>query len=448
MNASEFVKRETVHSWGGVVKAPCWTATPQHRDEAVSALAEPRRDGETVLAMGLGRSYGDSGLNPDHRLIDMTAMDRLMAFDPETGVLRVEAGASLWDVIAFAAPRGFFLPTTPGTRFVTIGGAIANDVHGKNHHSAGAFGRHVKRLCLLRSDLGVVEISPETDGELFAATVGGLGLTGLILWADIALVRVPSMRIRQEVTPFANLDAFFDLAQGDVGKAEHTVAWVDCLASGDTLGRGVFTSGDWAEDGDRTARAKPNGPTIIVDAPSALLNNLTLRAFNTVYYRWKGRGPKEHIVSYDGFFYPLDGINRWNRLYGKRGFYQHQSVVPAAVARDATREMLSIISAAGAGSFLAVLKTFGPLDSPGLLSFPMEGATLALDFPNHGEKTLRLLDTLDGVVKQAGGRIYPAKDGRMSREIFESGYANLDRFVERIDPAFSSGFWRRMGSHV
>ncbi|MGE0410255.1 MAG: FAD-dependent oxidoreductase [Amphiplicatus sp.] len=425
-------------SWGRVVRAEHKLVAPRHRDEAAAAFDAARRAGGGVLAVGLGRSYGDSGLNQGGALIDMRGLDRLIAFDREAGVLRAEAGASLADIIAFAAPRGFFPSTTPGTRFVTLGGAIANDVHGKNHHRAGTFGASVRRLCLLRAE-GETEIGP--DSPLFRATIGGLGLTGVILWAEIALARIASTVLDQETIAFASLDEFFNLAAESEAGFEHTVAWIDCLAA---VGRGVFSRGNWAETGPRAAAAPRPRAAIPFDAPSVLLNRASLAAFNALYYRLGRMRAGASRIRYDRFFYPLDAIGGWNRLYGARGFYQYQSVVPPAAARAATRDMLAAIAAAGEGSFLAVLKTFGDRPSPGMLSFPMAGATLALDFANRGERTMRLLARLDEIVAAAGGRLYPAKDGRLPRAMFEQGYPQAEEFSRYVDPAMSSGFWRRM----
>ena len=444
MSAPPLVATERWRSWGRVVKAEHAVVAPRHRDEVAGAFDAAVEARGSALAVGLGRSYGDSGLNPGGALIDMRSLDRLIAFDPATGILRAEAGASLGAILAFAIPRGFFLPTTPGTRFVTLGGAIANDVHGKNHHRAGSFGRFVRRIGLLRSDEGVLDIGQNYETALFEATIGGLGLTGVILWAEIALTPISSSRIEQETIAFATLDEFFDLAAESAETFEHTVAWIDCLASGKDLGRGIFTRGDWEASGPLEVRRARRGPSVPVDAPAMLLNRVTLRAFNELYGRAHRLRAGKSTVSYDKCFYPLDAIGGWNRLYGGAGFYQYQSVVPAKNERDATRAMLEAIAAAGEGSFLAVLKTFGPLASPGLLSFPMEGATLALDFPNRGAKTLDLLARLDAIVAEAGGRLYPAKDGRLPAAMFRSGYPAAEKFAAHVDPKLSSGFWRRV----
>jgi L-gulonolactone oxidase len=346
-------------------------------------------------------------------------------------------------LIELALPYGWFPPVLPGTRFVTLGGAIANDVHGKNHHRTGTFGRHVRRLGLLRTDGSVHDLGPGDAGGLFAATVGGLGLTGVIAWAELQLARVAGAWLDTEDIAFSGLDGFFTLAEASEASHAYTVAWIDCLATGKSLGRGIFSRANPASDPDRAPprRRRLAAPA---DAPAGLLNPLTLRAFNTAYFHLKAAGAGGRKAHYDTFFFPLDAIGDWNRVYGRRGFFQHQCVLPEAAARPAVRELVSQIARVGQGSFLAVLKTFGAVASPGLLSFPMKGATLALDFPNRGDDTLKLLARLDDVVLEAGGRLYPAKDGRISAAMFQAGYPALGEFVRHLDPGLSSAFWRRV----
>ena len=431
-------------SWGRVHKGDQLIAAPAYRADVEPATKALLQERETVLAAGLARSYGDSGINIGGALLDMSGVDHLMAFDPQRSVLRAEAGASLWDILDFAVPRGLFLPTTPGTRYVTLGGAIANDVHGKNHHSAGSLGCHIERVALLRSDRGLIEISPDEDPELFAATIGGLGLTGVILWADLKLAPISSSRMKTETTPFSSLREFFDLAAAKEYEAEHTVAWVDCVASGDQLGRGLFTTAEWSTEHDTRHVSPAGGPNVFLDPPSFLLNRVTIGAFNSLYYQLGRAKPRHSVTPYEKFHYPLDAIGQWNRLYGAKGFFQYQSVIPPENAEDATTEMLRIIAKSGSASFLAVLKTFGKKRSPGLLSFPMEGATLALDFPNRGAKTLELFEALDKIVLSAGGRLYPAKDGRIPAEVFQAGYEAATEFSAFVDPQISSTFWQRV----
>jgi len=401
-------------------------------------------DGGTVLAHGNGRSYGDSCLNPGATLLTSRNLDRFIDFDPATGVVRCEAGVTLAN-LDIALPRGWFLPVTPGTRYATVGGAIGNDVHGKNHHRAGTFCHHVRCIELLRSDGSRQQLTPADSSGLFAATAGGLGLTGFITWVELQLRRVPGPWIETESIRFDNLDEFFELSRDSAEGFEYTVAWIDCLAKGANLGRGHFLRGDHAP-GDAQAATPSSAPrrSMPLVPPVSLVNRLTLRPFNTLYY-W--RQPARHarqISHYQSYFYPLDGINHWNRMYGPRGFLQHQCVLPPATARDATAALLAEIARSGRGSFLAVLKEFGDRPSPGLMSFPRPGTTLALDFPNDGPDLLKMLDRLDRIVSDAGGAVYPAKDARMSGALFRQAYPAWEAFSRFIDPRFSSGFWRRV----
>ena len=410
----------------------------------------PLPDAGSVLPRGNGRSYGDSCLNPGGTLLHARPLDRFIAFDPASGLLRCEAGATLSEIIDLALPQGWFLPVTPGTRLATVGGAIANDVHGKNHHLMGNFGHHVRQFELLRSDGSRRVLSSQSDEDgLFSATLGGLGLTGLIAWAELQLRRVPGPWLESESVRFGNLDEFFALSTASAATHEYTVAWIDCLASGQRLGRGHFLRSDHAApDPADCPPIRHSGRTMPFTPPFSLVNTLSLRAFNTLYY-WRQPARRKRTVShYRPYFYPLDGIGHWNRMYGPRGFMQHQCVLPPAHASDGVAALLKEISRSGHGSFLAVLKEFGSIPSLGMLSFPRPGTTLALDFPNTGPDVFRLLDRLDAIVAEAGGAIYPAKDARMSPAIFRSGYPRLQEFSCHIDPAFSSGLWRRLMEHA
>lgn len=438
---TDFAARNDIVSWGRTSRTRMQVARPNFVDEMLPLVKQGAQSRHGVLAGGLRRSYGDSCINDDGALIEMIGLDRLIRFDRGSGQIEAEAGVSLADILSVVIPAGFFLPVTPGTKFVTLGGAIANDVHGKNHHRAGTFGRWIRSLTLLSGDGRERVVSCDDSTGLFAATVGGLGLTGVITRATLQLMPITSSCMVTEIIPFGNLGEFFALsAESDVSH-DYTVAWIDCLAKGGRLGRGIFTRARHASDGELRV-ATPGGPTVPFDAPGFLLNRLSISAFNEAYFRLAGRA-RRAVVSYDPFFYPLDAVGGWNRLYGSRGFYQYQSVVPPAAAAEATAAMLQTIAEAGQGSFLAVLKTFGDVASPGLLSFPIEGTTLALDFANRGEATLRLLDRLDAIVREAGGRLYPAKDGRLPPEMFQSGFPALDQFKTHMDPGMSSTFWRR-----
>lgn len=395
-----------------------------------------------VLPHGNGRSYGDSCLNPGGVLLHTRGMDRFIAFDAASGTLECEAGVTLAEILDLVVGRGWFLPVTPGTKFVTVGGAIANDVHGKNHHVVGSFGDHVLSFELHRSDGTRRYCRPGDDW--FAATIGGLGLTGLITHARLQLRRIQGPWLVTETCRFARLADFFRLSK-DSALSEYNVAWIDCLARGKALGRGVFFQGD---HGPAFPSNRPRAPDrrsgIPATPPVSLVNPLSLAAFNAFYFHRAPPRPRLKITHYDPFFYPLDGINDWNRLYGPRGFFQYQCVVPPGSAEAAVAELLDRISRCREGSFLAVLKQFGSRVAPGLMSFPRPGTTLAIDFQNRGERTLRLLSRLDEVVIAAGGAIYPAKDARMSAELFRSSFPRLATFRNFVDPRFSSGLWRRV----
>lgn len=447
MRITYFHETDTLRSWGRVVRARHVACRPTWRDEVVGLVQEGGRHTNGVLALGLGRSYGDSGLNPDGAAIVMTALGRLIAFDPNAGLLRAEAGISLGVLLKFLIPKGFFLPVTPGTQYVTLGGAVANDVHGKNHHGAGTFGCWVRALGLVQSDGTERVLRADDKDGLFAATVGGLGLTGLITWVEFEALPIGSSLVDVETIPFETLPEFFSISRESDPAWQYTVSWIDCFANGG-IGRGLFSRARHAASGKLEVIQPTKHLVVPAEAPGFVLGNPIMRAFNKIYYasgkRKASNPPPVRRETYLPFFYPLDAVQRWNLLYGKHGMFQYQSVVPPESAASATTEMLHQISAAGEGSFLAVLKTFGPRASPGLLSFPHEGTTLALDFPNRGASTLALLARLDDVVREAGGRLYPAKDGRIPPDMFRKGYPDLDAFAAHVDPQFSSAFWRRM----
>jgi FAD/FMN-containing dehydrogenase len=398
----------------------------------------------SILPYGYGRSYGDSCLNEGGITLNVSHLRRFLAFDEERGLLRCEAGVALGEILELIVPRGWFLPVTPGTKFVSVGGAIANDVHGKNHHRAGTFGCHVTQFELLRSTGERLICSPEENVDLFRATIAGLGLTGVILWAELQLKPIPGPSIDMQRIRFTSLKEFRALAEESEQDFEYTAAWIDCFVRGSQLGRGFFTRGNHSTR--QVLRPLPKKRTLAmpVDLPSFVLNTFTLKLFNTIYYRAQREKLVSRTIPYDPFFYPLDSIHHWNRLYGRRGFFQYQCIVPFQNGYEVMREMLERISRSGEGSFLAVLKTFGATDSPGLLSFPRPGLELALDFANHGHKTLCLLDVLDTLVRHSGGTVYPAKDARMSPESFQTYFPHWREFAQYIDPKFSSSFWRRV----
>lgn len=403
--------------------------------------------GTTYLPFGNGRSYGDVCANDGGVLLDCRHLDRFIQFDPDSGLLRCEAGVLLSEILHLTVATGWFLPVTPGTQFVTVGGAIANDVHGKNHHKSGTFGQHVRRFELLRSDGTRMICSPNDNDGFYKSTIGGLGLTGVITWAEIQLRPVKSEYIEREIIRYRSLDEFFALARESDVTYEHTVAWIDCLAKGKHLGRGLFIRGNYAA----TVERKDSRPSVMrltfpIDPPFALINRVTLKLFNNIYYRKQWSERVKSRIHYQPFFYPLDTITAWNRIYGSKGFFQYQCAVPSGEMEGAIREILMRIGKAGIGSFLAVLKLFGNKPSPGLLSFPLPGATLSLDFPNQGEKTHRLLGQLDEVTRSVDGRVNPSKDARMSPEDFQHAYPNWTKMAKYMDPYISSSFWRRVTS--
>jgi len=403
-----------------------------------------KEDGLPLLAYGKGRSYGDVCLNEGGVLVDTEHLGRLIAFDDQKGLLRCEAGMGLDEILQVIVPRGWFLPVTPGTKYITVGGAIANDVHGKNHHKAGTFGRHVTQFELLRSDGQRLICSPTENGDLFRATIGGLGLTGFITWAEFRLMPISTAGIVEEKIRFANLDEFFAISGSSDKDYEYTVAWVDCLATGEHLGRGIFMRGNHAAGGFPLDPNHGVRLAVPVDFPNFVLNPLSMKLFNEAYYNIQRQKEVKLITHYEPFFYPLDAVKQWNRIYGPRGFLQYQCVLPPSDGAEAIREIIRRIARSGNASFLAVLKEFGDVPSPGMLSFPRPGITLTLDIPFQGTPTLQLLAGLDGIVRQAGGALYPAKDARMSAENFQTFYPQWQEFSQYIDPHFSSSFWRRV----
>lgn len=434
---------QAYQSWGRYPPQARQTAVRlRWRDEPLPSEVE---QGASLLPYGNGRSYGDSCLNDGGVLLDTRGLDRFIRFDTAAGLLCCESGVLLSTILDFIVPRGWFLPVTPGTKYVTVGGAIANDVHGKGHHRQGTFGCHVRRFELLRSNGSRLVCSPHENGEWFRATIGGLGLTGVIVWAEIALKRIVNPHLDCETVRCRNLEEFLDLFGESDRDYEYTVGWLDCLARGASLGRGLLMRANHAGEG---CPIRPRPPRRLLSVPAqppvSLVNGLTLRVFNRLYYHRYLAGRRRSVVHYERFFYPLDSICDWNRIYGPRGFLQYQCVVPVAERQEPVRELLRRIAIGGTGSFLTVLKVFGDRRSPGLLSFPRPGVTLALDFPNKGQSTLRLLESLDEIVRQAGGAVYPAKDARMSAESFRHYYPDWKEMRDYVDPRFSSSFWRRV----
>ncbi|MBF0620984.1 MAG: FAD-binding oxidoreductase [Magnetococcales bacterium] len=430
-------------SWGRYPKASHQIQTIQWPEDLPNDLTKQIHG---ALPFGNGRSYGDCCLNDGGLLLDGRFRNRLLAFDAHSGILRCEAGVLLADILELMTPRGWFPAVTPGTKLLTVGGAIANDVHGKNHHRTGSFGDHVHRIGLLRSDGQQLICSPDENTDLFRATIGGIGLTGYILWAEFSLRPISNPYFDMETIRYGNVEDFFQLSSESDQDYEYTLAWLDCQGRGKNLGRGLFMRGNHAPfipqaQWPKHASRQLNMP---IDPPFTLINGLTLKAFNTLYYYKQIRRSQCACVHYDSFFYPLDAIDNWNRIYGPKGFFQYQCVLPQESGQDGIKEILKGIARSGQGSFLGVLKVFGDRQSPGLLSFPRPGSTLALDFPNRGKKTLTLLERFDTIVREAGGAVYIAKDARMSPSSFRHFYPQWQTFKSFVDPGFSSSFWRRV----
>ena len=426
-------------SWGRVfryqhrqVKALHW----RHEANLLSDVMRP------MLAYGMGRSYGDCCLNENASLVLTRGLNRLISFDRDQGLLACEAGITLGELLEVLVPEGWFIPVTPGTQFVTVGGAIANDVHGKNHHLAGTFGNFVESFELLRSSGERLRCSAQENPELFAATIGGLGLTGLIV-SCVLRVKRAAARLAVESIRFAGLPEFMSIANESDVNWEYTVAWIDCVNAWGKWGRGIFMRGNHVNQSVSEVRTKRT-LAVPFEAPSWLLNRFSVKAFNELYYRRLRRQISHDEVDYQPFFYPLDSIRQWNLIYGKRGFYQFQFVI-ALSETEALRDIFERIALSGHASFLAVLKKFGPVGSPGLLSFPREGFTLTLDFSNQGADSKKLFDDLVHIVRLAGGCLYPAKDACMSPIEYEEFYPQTKDFLRYIDPGFSSSFWRRVG---
>lgn len=426
-------------SWGQIINAPHDLKIPKDTDsiaDMVTNLKEP------LCIYGKGKSYGDVALNPNGILFLTDHLDNFLYFDTQNGIIRCESGVLLRDIQQVAIKYGWLLAVTPGTQLISVGGAIANDVHGKNHHVHGTFGHHLLSLDLLRTDGERIKCSPNDRSDWFKATVGGLGLTGIIIEAEIQLLKVPGPYLDTETLPYSNLPEFFKLSNDSESEWEQTVSWIDC-ATGGNSNRGIFMRANpsmavYRQIQDSTAK------TIPFTSPVSLINKISLRPFNFAYYHLQKMKAGKKKVHYEPFSYPLDNLHEWNRIYGPKGFYQYQSVIPTKDGEAATKEMLHIIKRSGNGSFLAVLKVFGDIPSAGMMSFPKQGVTLALDFPNKGTESEKLFRQLDSIVAETNGRIYCAKDARMPKELFESGYPELDNFLKFRDKGISSALSRRL----
>lgn len=440
------MQKQKVADWGNYPVVEAETVRFDQVDQLQAVLGEP---GE-VIAHGNGRSYGDASLQK--RVIMTRSFRSFLSFDASSGVVCCESGALLAELLEAFVPRGWFLPVSPGTKFVTVGGAVAADIHGKNHHVEGSFGAHVVSLEVMRADGSIVRCSREEHPEFFALTIGGMGLSGVILNVTLQLKAIESAWIRQQTIRASRLSELMEAFESDE-EWTYSVAWVDSLAGGNALGRGMLMRGEHATEEQVqgnplfsvASQKKLHVPFFL---PNGVLNRGTMRAFNSVYYHQNQQPVKERLVHYESFFYPLDAIGNWNRIYGRRGFMQYQFVLPRASGRVGVEAILKKIQASGLGSFLAVLKLFGEQDS--FISFPMEGYTLALDFPVCFE-VFKLMKELDAMVADWGGRLYLAKDARMDEAMFAKTYPHADDFREAIallnggSTRFSSLLSNRLG---
>jgi decaprenylphospho-beta-D-ribofuranose 2-oxidase len=412
--------------WGRFPRARCRVERPENVAD-INFENEP-----SVIARGAGRSYGDAALSSDGLVLFTEKLNRQHTFDEKTGLLTAEAGTTIAEILDAFVPLGWFPPVTPGTKFVTLGGCVAADVHGKNHYRAGTFGAHVDQLELILADGKTIHCSPTTNPDLFHATVGGMGLTGVITTVSFRLRRVESDRMVVQHQPAKDLAAAMALLENAAHADEYAVCWIDSLAKRDT-GRGIVISGNHAALASlptesavvKSSKKPPKRFTVPFNLPSSLLNPLTAGLFNRVYFQKQAFKRDPFLADLDSFFYPLDAINDWNRLYGRRGFVQYQFVLPISEALEGLRKILETTALSRVPSFLAVLKRFGA-EGPGLLSFPLEGYSLSLDFPVSA-RLFELLRVLDEIVAKRGGRVYLAKDSCLDALTFRRMYP---RFAE------------------
>ena len=421
-----------------------WGNNPKVKDQKnINYSKELLFDDLSYLPIGLGRSYGDVGLNENGTTISMTNHNEIISLDEKNGILNCESGLSIKDILSLIVPKGWFLPVVPGTRNVTIGGAIANDIHGKNHHKVGTFGNYVKSIRLLRSDGTILNCNDEENRDYLSATVGGLGLTGIIISAEVYLKKISSTYVDVTTFKFQSLDEYWEINNKFEKEFDYTVSWVDCIYNQNKSLRGVYLAGNHKENFERKKYFENINITFPFTPPFSLINNFSLKILNQLYYSLN-KTSKNSVQHYKKFFFPLDVVNNWNKAYGKKGFFQYQFVVPKKNGRQAIQKVLEVINRNNQIPALGVLKNFGDIKSTGLNSFPFEGVTLSLDFPNKGDKTKKLFEELNKVIFENNGRIYPAKDAFMNPKEFEDSYEGLNNFIKYIDPKFSSSFWRRV----
>ncbi len=431
------MRTSQVSSWGNL-------SCDYHRwvnFENKKNLFPPFKKNLKGLVYGNGRSYGDVCLNPLGFLWDTTSLNHFIDFDINTGILTCESGVLIKDIQETFIPKGWMISVTPGTQMLTIGGAIANDIHGKNHHLAGSFGNHVIEIYLLRSNGEEINCSQTNNSNMFFATIGGLGLTGIIVQVKIQLKRIKSAWLNTETLPFNGLDDFLNISVDSHTRSEFSISWVNLSKRNEISG--FFMSANLCDDGDKNLIKKKTFP-IPIKPEFSLINPVTVKAFNSIFdklNKLKNRSRREY---YEDYFYPLDSVLNWNRLYGAKGFYQYQCVIPKKDECYGIKAIFDEIFSSRQGSFLTSLKTFGKIEALGMLSFPLEGTTLALDFPNKGVETLKLFDRLNHVVKETGGKIYLAKDACMNSVMFKHIYPKYIDFVQYRDPNISSQLSKRL----
>ncbi len=399
----------------------------------IKELGELLKNNEECIPRGMGRCYGDSALSSS--IISTLKFNRFLEFDEEKGTLCCESGVTLEEILDIIVPKGWFFAVTPGTKEITVGGAIGSDVHGKNHHKSGAFSSHLLSMRIMLSDGGVVSCSPEINSELFHATCGGMGLTGIVIEAVIKLKKIESVFIKETSIRASCLEEIMNHIE-DSEHCSYSVAWIDCLSKGKSLGRSHLILGEFATAAEARKKVKNKNPLLLPQKrklgvpsffPGFLLNFLTIKLFNLLFYHKHVPKTKNRLVTYDSFFYPLDCIRNWNRLYGKKGFTQYQMVLPIEQSREGFTKILTLIAQNKIGAFLSILKTFGEQD--GVLSFPQRGYTLTLDIP-ISQKAFNFMDRLDKVVLDFGGRLYLTKDVRMKKDMFRQSYTNSEKFIQ------------------
>lgn len=441
-------QKAQISGWGNFPAATCMVSRPERMQHVDS-------NDKSLIARGLGRSYGDAALNTGSSVVLMERLNRFLDFDPKSGLLRAEAGCTLAEILEVFVPRGWFLPVTPGTKFVSLGGCLAADVHGKNHHCNGTFSEYVTEFELQLANGTTKRCSKQQESPLFWATAGGMGLTGIITEMTLQLMPISSAYIEVSHHKTENLDATLDIFNDPSLDDKYSVAWIDCLSTGKHLGRSIVMNGHHIEANALPKKikhplivSKKSQGSIPCNLPSFVLNPWTVKTFNQLYYTAQSDKKSPFITDYDSYFYPLDAVHNWNRIYGKKGFLQYQFVVPIESGKAALNKILAMLTESRCGSFLAVLKKFGPQNA-GHLSFPTAGYTLALDIPIKDPSLFPFLDALDDQVLEYGGKVYLAKDARMSPRTFRAMYPRFDEWRQiksLVDPKnrFCSDLYRRL----